>query len=122
MESLKEVLKRQSDEVAWNWRAKGRCHSEVGGSVKGPRKSSICYMWGMCVWGMCVWGYVRMGVHVSERCGRKEERSKDGHTNNTRQSLELPHVGFEPTTLHALDRALYQLSCLGPKSYISLCT
>ena len=26
---------------------------------------------------------------------------------------ELPRVGLEPTTLYTLDRALYQLSCLG---------
>ena len=50
---------------------------------------------------------------------RKEEASKQGHTNNTaKQHItpkvvtfpkknELPRVGLEPTTLYTLDRALY---------------
>ena len=57
--------------------------------------------------------------------GRKEERSKQSHTNNKAKQHstpkavtfpkknELPHVGLEHTTLHTQDRALYQLSCLG---------
>ena len=50
---------------------------------------------------------------------RKEERSKQGQTNNkgrqhsTPKAVtfpkknELPRVGLEPTTLYTLDRALY---------------
>ena len=56
---------------------------------------------------------------------RKEERSKQGQTNNkvkqhnTPKAVtfpkknELPRVGLEPTTLNTLDRALYQLSYQG---------
>ena len=51
-------------------------------------------------------------------------RSKQGQTNKQQSKAtkhtqgshfpkknELPQVGLEPTTLHTLDRALYQLSC-----------
>ena len=50
---------------------------------------------------------------------RKEERSKQGQTNNKAKQHstpkavtfpkknELPQVGLEPTTLYTLDRALY---------------
>ena len=51
--------------------------------------------------------------------GRKKEASKvkqttrQSNTAHPRQSLflrnELPRMGLEPTTLHTLDRALYQL-------------
>ena len=70
--------------------------------------------------------------------GKKKEESKviqttrQSNTAHPRQSLfqrknELPRVGFEPTTLHTLDRVLYQLSYLAryiaelaePKFYIS---
>ena len=56
---------------------------------------------------------------INERCRRKEERSKQGHTNNkakqhsTSKAVtfpkknELPQVGLEPTTLYTLHRALY---------------
>ena len=55
---------------------------------------------------------------------RKKERSKQGQTNKAKQHStpkavtfprknELPRVGLEPTTLHTLDRALYQLSYRG---------
>ena len=52
---------------------------------------------------------------------RKKERSKQGQTNKQGKATqhtqgshfskkkELPRVGLEPTTLHTLDRALYQL-------------
>ena len=51
---------------------------------------------------------------------QKEERSKQGQTNNAKQHStpkavtflkknELHRVGFEPTILHTLDRAFYQL-------------
>ena len=61
-------------------------------------------------------------IHVNERCRRKEERSKQGQTNNMAKQhntpkaviFQLPRVGLEPTTLCTLDRALYQLSWLGP--------
>ena len=53
--------------------------------------------------------------------GRKEERSKQGQTNNKVHSTpkavtfpkknELPRVGLEPTTLYTLDRALYMYHC-----------
>ena len=70
--------------------------------------------------GEYAYGYMRMGVHVSERCGRKEEKSKDGSYKQqgraTRQSLfkavtfpkknELPRVGFEPYTPHSRQSAL----------------
>ena len=57
-------------------------------------------------------------IHVDMRDERrKEERSKQGQTNNKQHSTpktvtfpkknELPQVGLEPTTLHTLDRALY---------------
>ena len=55
-------------------------------------------------------------MYVNER---KEERSKQGQTN--KKAKQHAQVGFEPTPLHILDRALYQLSCLelaGLKSYI----
>ena len=51
-------------------------------------------------------------MHVDERCRRKEERSKQGYTNNKAKQLktpkavtfpkknELPQVGLEPTTLY----------------------
>ena len=60
---------------------------------------------------------------------RKKERSKQGQTNKQTNKAkqhstpkavtfprknELPQVGLEPTTLYTLDRALYQLSWLGP--------
>ena len=52
---------------------------------------------------------------------RKEERSKQGQTNNKAKQHstpkavtfpkknELPQVGLEPTTLYTLDRALYHM-------------
>ena len=55
---------------------------------------------------------------------QKEGRSKQGQTNNKAKQHstpkavtfpkenELPRVGFEPTTLRTLDRALYQLKQL----------
>ena len=64
-----------------------------------------------------------INVYVREM-RRKEERSKQGHTNNkvkqhsTPKAVtfpkknELPRVGLEPTTLYTLDRALYRW--LGP--------
>ena len=44
---------------------------------------------------------------------RKEERSKQGQTNNKAKQHSTPKVGLEPTTLYTLDRALYQLSYQG---------
>ena len=64
---------------------------------------------------------MRTHIHVNERCRWKEERSKQGHTNNKAKQHntpkavtfpnknELPRVGLEPTTLYTLDRVLYQL-------------
>ena len=58
-------------------------------------------------------------LHVNERCGRKEERSKQGDTNNKAKQhntpkavtfpkkSEQPRVGLKPTTLCTLDRVLY---------------
>ena len=56
-------------------------------------------------------------IHVLMRDERrKEERSKQGQTNNEAKQHstpkavtfpELPRVGLEPTTLYTLDRALY---------------
>ena len=55
----------------------------------------------------------------------KEERSKQGQTNNKAKKhstpkavtfakkTELPRVGLEPMTLYTLDRALYQPSYRG---------
>ena len=57
----------------------------------------------------------------NERCRRKEEASKVKTNSKAKQQKktkpvtfpkenEPPRVGFEPTTLHTLDRVLYQLS------------
>ena len=65
--------------------------------------------------------YINCGyIHVLMRDERrKEERSKQGQTNNKAEQhstpkavtfpkkYELPQVGLEPTTLYTLDRALY---------------
>ena len=60
----------------------------------------------------------KLYVHVDERCRKKEERSKQGYANNKAKQHstpkavtfpkqnELPRVGFEPTTLYTLDRAV----------------
>ena len=71
--------------------------------------------------------HVHVLVHVNERCKRKEGRSKQGnaykrqskatqHTQGVKAvnfPNELHRVGFEPTALHTLDKALYQLSYQG---------
>ena len=49
---------------------------------------------------------------------RSNKQTRQSNTAHPRQSLfleknELPRVGLEPTTLHTLDRALYQLSYRG---------
>ena len=60
-----------------------------------------------------------------EKEERKKHASKVKQTNKAKQHStpkavtfprknELPRVGLEPTTLYTLDRALYQLSYLGP--------
>ena len=59
-------------------------------------------------------------MHVREM--KKEGRKKQARSNQSNsipkavtfpKKNELPRVGFEPTTLHTLDRALYQLSYQG---------
>ena len=62
---------------------------------------------------------------------RKEERSKQGQTNNKAKQHkvvtflkknELPRVGLEPTTLYSRQSALplsYQAQLAGPKSHMS---
>ena len=63
---------------------------------------------------------------------RKEERSKQGQTNKAKQHStpkavtfpkknELPRVGLEPTTLYALDRALYHMYMYVRIPHISKC-
>ena len=60
-----------------------------------------------------------------EKEERKKQARSNKQTNKAKQHStpkavtfprknELPRVGLEPTTLHTLDRALYQLSWLGP--------
>ena len=63
---------------------------------------------------------------------RKEERNKQGQTDNKAKQHstpkavtfpkknELPRVGLEPTTLYTLDRALYHWCIVGKLSIISL--
>ena len=58
----------------------------------------------------CIRPYIH--IHVLMR-DEKEERSKQGQTNNKEtatqhtQGSELPRVGLETTTVYTLDRALY---------------
>ena len=68
----------------------------------------------MCMLERCI-------IHVHVREVQKEgKKCKQGHTNNKakqhststfpkKNSLTLSRVGFEPTTLHTLDRALYHV-------------
>ena len=85
---------------------------------------------GWCV-GMwtCMWvfkGHMHVYMLMRDTEGRKEQarpymymykqKAKQHNTPKTvifRKKNELPRVGFEPTTLHTLDRILYQLNCLG---------
>ena len=71
--------------------------------------TNLTHMYNLCI---CIYMLMR---------DAKEERSKQGHTNNKAKidtpkavtvpkNNVLPRVGFEPTTLRTLDRTVYQLS------------
>ena len=60
-------------------------------------------------------------VLMRDEEGRKKEASKVKQHSTPKVVIfpkknELPRVGFEPKTLHTLDRALYQLSYRGNSS------
>ena len=72
-------------------------------------------------------------MHVNERCRRKEERSKQGNTNNKAKQLktpkavtfpkknELPQVGLEPTTLYNIYIVYMSIYMYIYMLYTSLC-
>ena len=72
-------------------------------------------------WNCIIIRYKDICKYKALLCRRKEEASKVKTNSKAKQQKktkavtfpkenELPRMGFEPTTLHTLDRALYQLS------------
>ena len=57
--------------------------------------------------------YYYYTVMQKEEVSMVIQTTRQSNTAHPRQSSELPRVGFEPTPLGTLDRALYQLSVAG---------